>query len=113
MAERTGLVEMRIFVMAMLIHRQTGGNLSDVLERLADLIRSRLRIRKLVRSLTAEGRLQGITLVILPIVMFGVMMVVNREYAETLFQHVPLLIATGVAMLAGVLWIRKIVNLDV
>ena len=113
MAERTGILEVRIFVMALLIQRQAGGNLSDVLERLASLIRSRLRLRKQVRTLTAEGRLQGLTLLVLPVLMFGVMMVVNRRYAEVLFEHPSLLVATGVAMTVGMLWIRKIVNFDI
>src|SRR5206468_1461697 len=71
MAQRLGILEMRIFVMAMLIQRQTGGNLSDVLERLGMLIRSRQRLRNQVRTLTAEGRLQGLTLLCLPFVIFG------------------------------------------
>src|SRR5262249_48736596 len=59
MAQRTGILEMRIFVMAMLIQRQSGGNLSEVLERLSNLVRARIRLRRQVRTLTAEGRLQG------------------------------------------------------
>jgi tight adherence protein B len=112
MARRTGVMEVRIFVMALLIQRQVGGNLAEVLERLAMLIRSRLRLRNHVRTLTAEGRLQGLTLLVLPFVMFGAMMVVNRTYAEVLFEHVPLLIAMGVSMAVGALWIRKIVNFE-
>lgn len=112
LARRSGLVEMRIFVMALLIQRQVGGNLSDVLERLAMLVRARLRLRDQVRTLTAEGRLQGLTLLVLPFVMFGAMLFVNRPYALSLFEHVPLLVATGVAMLVGVVWIRKIVNFE-
>jgi tight adherence protein B len=113
LARRTGVVEMRIFVMAVLIQRQVGGNLSDVLERLAMLVRARLRLRSQVKSLTAEGRLQGLTLLAMPFVMFGAMMIVNRSYAEALFQHVPLLVITGVSMLIGMLWIRKIVDFEV
>jgi tight adherence protein B len=113
LAQRTGIVEVRIFVMAMLIQRQVGGNLSEVLERLAMLIRARLRLRGQVRTLTAEGRLQGLTLMVLPFLMFGAMMFINRSYALVLFQHVPLLIGMGVSMLVGALWIRKIVNFEV
>ncbi len=113
MAQRSGILEMRIFVMAMLIQRQTGGHLSDVLDRLAGLIRARIRLRQHVRTLTAEGRLQGWTLVVLPFVVFGAMMVINRQYAEMLFEHVPLLIATGISMLVGMFWIRRIVNFEV
>jgi tight adherence protein B len=112
MARRTGVIEMRIFVMAMLIQRQVGGNLAEALERLAMLIRARLRLRNQVRTLTAEGRLQGMALLVLPFALFAAMMVVNRSYAEVLFDHVPLLIATGVSMGIGALWIRKIVNFE-
>jgi tight adherence protein B len=113
MARRSGIVEMRIFVMAMMIQRQTGGNLSEVLDRLAGLIRMRLRLKQQVRTLTAEGRLQGWVLTALPFFVFGALLVVNRDYAMVLFDHVPLLIGTAVSMLLGTLWIRRIVNFDV
>jgi tight adherence protein B len=76
------------------------------------LVRARQRLRDQVRTLTAEGRLQGLTLLVLPFVLFGAMLVVNRSYATALFDHVPLLAATGVAMLIGVLWIRKITTIQ-
>lgn len=112
MAERSGILEMRIFAMAMHIQRETGGNLSDVLERLAGLIRTRVKLKMQVRTLTAEGRMQGWTLAVLPFLIFAVMMVINREYAEVLFQHVPLLIGTMISVTVGLLWIRKIVNIE-
>ncbi len=95
MAERTGVLEMRIFVMAMLIQRQTGGNLSEVLERLAGLIRDRLRLRGQVRTLTAEGRMQAVVLLVLPVVMFFAMRWVNRPYTDVLLAHPEWLTATG------------------
>jgi len=110
LVQRSGIVELRIFAMAMMIQRQTGGNLSEVLERLAGVIRNRLRLRQQVRAWTAEGRLQGWTLVALPFLMFGILMVINRRYVETLFDHVPLVLATLGCMAIGILWIRKIVN---
>jgi tight adherence protein B len=112
MANRCGVVEFRIFVMAMLIHRQTGGNLSEILERLAALVRARLRLRQQVRTLTAEGRLQGHTLVVLPFVMYAAMFCINRPYAALLLEHVNLLGITAVLRVIGVLWIRKIVNFE-
>ncbi len=113
MAEASGILELRIFVMAMLIQRQTGGNLSDVLERLAGLIRSRLRLRQQVRALTAEGRLQGATLAVLPFLMFGIMMVINREYAKVLLDHVALLVGTVACIILGIVWIRRIVTFTI
>ncbi len=112
MAERSGILEVRIFAMAMLIQRQTGGNLSEILDRLAGLVRARLKLKSQVRTLTAEGRLQGWTLVVLPFLVFGAMMVINRQYAEVLFKHVPLIVATLASMGLGILWIRKIVDIE-
>src|SRR5262249_24558015 len=113
LARRTGVVEMRIFVMALLIQRQVGGSLADVLERLAMLVRARQRLREKVQKLTAEGRLQGLTLLVLPFVLFGAMLVIKRSYAMTLLEHVPLLVGTGALMVVGVLWIRRIVRFEV
>ncbi len=112
MARRSGILEMRIFVMAVLVQRQTGGNLSEVLDRLAGLVRDRLRLRQQVRTLTAEGRLQGLTLLVLPFVMFTAMFFLNRQYALVLLNHPGLLWTTAGLMGVGVLWIRKIVNIE-
>ena len=112
MAERTGVLEMKIFVMAMLIQRQTGGNLSEVLERLAALIRDRLRLRGQVRTLTAEGRLQAAVLLVLPVVMFFAMRFVNRPYTDVLLDHPEWLTMTGALMAVGALWIRKIIDVE-
>jgi tight adherence protein B len=101
MAERSGILQ-----------RQTGGNLSEILDRLAGLVRARLKLKSQVRTLTAEGRLQGWTLVVLPFLVFGAMMVINRQYAEVLFKHVSLIVATLASMGLGILWIRKIVDIE-
>lgn len=113
LARRTGVLEARIFVMAMLIQQQTGGNLSEVLERLAGLMRERVRIRSHIRALTAEGRLQAVVLLVLPPLMLVVMRFINRRYADILFDHWGLLAAMSVSMAVGALWIRKIVNFDI
>ncbi len=112
MARRTGILEVQLFVSAMLIQRDTGGNLTEILERLASLVRDRLRLRKQVRALTAEGRLQGLTLLLLPVVVFAALMVINRSYAQVLLDRPSLLGTTAGMMAVGVLWIRKIVNFD-
>jgi tight adherence protein B len=113
MARRAGILELRIFVVAVTIQRQAGGNLSEVLDRLAGLVRERLQLRQQVRTLTAEGRLQGMTLVVLPFVMYAAMYFLNRPYAETLLQYPTLLWTTAGLMLIGLLWIRKIVNFEI
>ena len=112
LARRTGVLEVKIFVMAMMIQRQTGGNLSEVLERLATLVRERVRLRNHIRTLTAEGRLQAIVLLVLPPIMFLVMRFVNPTYADVLLEHSGLLAGMIASMGLGALWIRKIIQFD-
>lgn len=112
LARRTGVLELKIFVMAMMIQRQTGGNLSEVLERLAGLVRERVRLRNHVRTLTAEGRLQAVVLLVLPPIMFFVMRFINRPYTDVLLDHTGLLAAMMASMAVGALWIRKIIQFD-
>jgi tight adherence protein B len=112
MADRAGIIELRIFVMAMAIQRRSGGNLSETLDRLAALVRARLRLRDQVRTFTAEGRLQGATLLVLPFVVFGILMVVNREYASKLLDQPGLIGVTLGAMTLGAIWIRRIVRFE-
>jgi tight adherence protein B len=112
LARRTGLLEIRIFVLAVLVHQQTGGNLSELLEKLAHVMRDRYRIQGMIRGLTAEGKMQAIVLLGLPVVMFLYIYTTNREYAMVLIQTTWMLGGTLLSMLFGALWIRKIINFD-
>lgn len=112
LARRTGLLEMKIFVLAVMVHRQTGGNLSQLLDKLSTVIRQRDRIRGSIESLTAEGRMQMLVLLALPPVIFIVLMAINRPYALTLFEYPYVLVGTVALMLAGALLMRRIVNFD-
>lgn len=111
-ARRTGVLEVKIFVMAALIHRQTGGNLANLLEKLADVIRERYRLNGLIRALTAEGRAQAQLLMGLPIAMLVLMTAINRDYVRELYQHPWLLIWTLAAMTIGYIWLRRLTTLD-
>jgi tight adherence protein B len=95
-----------------MVHRQTGGNLSDLLEKLSTVIRDRYRIQGLIKSLTAEGKLQAGVLLALPPLLMAAMFFVNRDYILELF-HFPLLLVGMVALMAmGALWMRQIINFD-
>jgi tight adherence protein B len=112
LSRRTGLLEIRIFVLALLVQQQTGGNLAEMLDRLAALIRERFRIRGKIRALTAEGRVQALVLLALPPVMLLLILFMNRTYGEVLLEHPNLLAGMFVSEGLGALWIRKIVNFD-
>lgn len=112
LARRTGLLELKIFVLAVMVHRQTGGNLSELFDKLAEVIRARYRIRGKIKALTGEGRIQGVMLLALPIFFMLIMFVLNRPYIMTLFQY-PLLVAGMFFFMAvGAVWMHKIVNFD-
>ena len=112
LARRTRILEIQIFVLALMVHRQTGGNLTELLDRLADLIRQRYRMRGKVRALTAEGRMQAVILLGLPVFMYILLLVINRNYALELLDHPDLIAGTLVMMGIGAFWIRRIINFD-
>ncbi|MCY1383011.1 Type II secretion system (T2SS), protein F [compost metagenome] len=105
-----------MLVTTILIHRETGGNLTEVLERLASLIRGRFRFQRKVKTLSAEGRMSAWVLVAIPFVLSAAIMVTSPTYLPMLIKE-PLgqkmVMAAFVAMLLGILWIRKIIRIQV
>ena len=112
MTRRTGVIELKIFVLAVLVQQQTGGNLAEMLGKLANVVRERYRIRGAISALTAEGRMQGWVLAAMPPVMIVILLFMNYNYAIALFDHPDVLAATFGAEVVGILWIRKIVNFE-
>jgi tight adherence protein B len=112
LARRTGLLEIKIFVLAMLVQQQTGGSLAELLDKLANMVRERFRLQGKIKALTAEGRFQAVVLLALPPAMLLLIMILNRAYGRILFEHPNLLVTMVVAEGIGALWIRKIVNFD-
>jgi len=110
LARRTGVMELQMFVVAMLVHRNAGGNLVEILENLSDIIRKRARIAGKVKAATSEGRLQAIVLSILPLATLLALVLLNRPYAQILLDRPALLGAVLASEALGALWIRKIVN---
>lgn len=110
LARRTGLLEIRIFVLAVVVHRQTGGNLSELLEKLAQVIRERYRIRGVIRAVTAEGRAQAGILLALPVVLLVLLTALNPSYTRQLYDHPSLLTITVFSMTVGGIWMQRIVR---
>jgi tight adherence protein B len=112
LTRRTGVIELKIFVLAVLVQQQTGGNLAELLSKLAGVVRERYLIQGTIRTLTAEGRMQGWVLAGLPIGMLAILMVINPGYAMAHFEHPNVLLGTFGFETLGILWIRKIVSFD-
>jgi tight adherence protein B len=116
LAERMDILDVRFFVTAVLIQRQTGGDLSEVLDKIGTVIRERIKLRGTVMALTAEGRLSGYVLLALPILVFIALWYINREYALVLIEHPTGQMMLGTAcimMVMGYFMIQKIVNIKV
>lgn len=112
LVSRTGLIEIKIMVMGMLIQRQAGGNLAELLDKLSDVMRQRHELRGMVAGFTAEGRMQAWFLFGLPFAAWFLLLLVNRDYALKLLDHPPLIYSTIGFMVIGMVWIRKIINFD-
>jgi len=98
------------------LQRETGASSAEVLERVVDNVRDRQDVRRLVRTLTAQGRLSGIVLVGLPIFMLLYMLLFNRHYVKPLFTETlgrAMLIVALVMIMAGWFLIRRIIDIKV
>lgn len=114
--ERMPSVSVTAFVTAVMIQKETGGNLTETLERITGVIRARFRFQRRVRTLSAEGRLSAWILLALPVALFGVIWFMNPGYLRTLVDDPrgPTLIGlAGVLAAVGMLWIRRIIRIDV
>ena len=113
---RVGSQDLSLMVSAIEIARQTGGNLTEVFDKIAHTIRERMRIEQRIRTLTAQGRLQGIVVGVMPLLL-GVAMFVLDPVMMVVFLRsafgVTILVAVGILEAIGALVIRKIINIDV
>lgn len=113
MLDRVPSQDLRVVVTAILVQRETGGNLVDILDRTVHVIRERQRIHGEIRTQTAQGRMTGWILTLLPVIMLALINVTNPGYSKPLFVT-PFgreLLYTGLGCIAmGAFWIRRIIN---
>ena len=116
LVDRVPRDDMRFLATAVLLQKETGGNLAQILDKTAALARERGRLYGQLRIYTAQGRITGWILCIAPFIMFGLLSAVNWKYEKILFTNPTGLkvIYVGLAMmLAGILIIRKIIDIKV
>ena len=113
---RVPLLDVRFFATAVLIQRETGGNLSEILENLAHVVRERFKILRQVRVYTAHGRFTGYVLLALPAVLCIALSFINPEHMNLLFRErmgqMMLLGALGLQTV-GYLWIKQVIKIEV
>ncbi len=113
---RLPILDVRFFATAVLIQRETGGNLSEILENLAHVVRERFKILRQVRVYTAHGRLTGYVLLALPAVLGIALSFINPDHMNMLFRErmgqILLMVAMGM-QIAGYIWIKQVVKIEV
>ena len=116
LSERVPIIDVRFFVTSVVIQRETGGNLSEILDNLAHVVRERFKILRQVRVHTAHGRFTGWVLLALPAALAIALMFINPDHMQTLFHE-----RMGQIMLMGALvmdtigffWIRQVIRIEV
>lgn len=116
LADRIDNLDLRFFVTSVLLQRQTGGDLAEILDKISHLIRERFTIQGQIQALTGEGRLSGVVLLALPPVLFLTMLRLNYDYVMMLFRD-PLgnqMLAAGIVLqFFGAAMIKKIITIKV
>ena len=116
MAARIPLTDLRYLIIAVLIQRETGGNLAEILGNISQIIRGRLKLAAQVRVLSAEGRMSAWILGLLPFTVAGVMVVLNPEYIKILWTDpsgIRLLWYALAMIVVGVFWLRKVIRIRI
>ena len=116
MLERVPSVTLRGFVTAILVQRETGGNLAEALDHISAVIRQRSRFEKKLRTLSAEGRLSATILIAIPFALAGALFITTPTYLARLLDDPrgpTLLAGAGILMVIGVIWIRRISHIAI
>ena len=116
MSERTPTISMLAFSSAVLLQKETGGNLTENLDKLSRLLRARFKLSRKIRTISAESRMSAWVLVLAPFGLYAMIYLINPEYIQILHSDprgLRMIGAGMIALLLGTLWIRKIVNIEV
>ena len=116
LASRIHLVDVQFFVSAVVLQRKTGGNLTEILDTLAEVIRERYKLKGKVKAISAHGRMTARALSAIPIVVGAMMFVVNREYSNFFFHTttgMEMLAASVALQILAYVVINKIVTIEV
>jgi tight adherence protein B len=116
MSERIAVLDVKFFVTAVLIQRDTGGNLSEILDNLAHVVRERFKIRRQIRVHTAHGRFTGYVLLALPAALAIALSLINPDHMQLLFRERmgQLMIVGAIVMQTiGYVWIRQVIKIEV
>jgi len=114
--ERVPSITLMAFVTSVLVQKETGGNLAEILDKISQVIRGRFRFQRKIKTLSAEGRLSAWILTLVPFGLFVLIYFTTPDYLPILVESADgrqLVVAAGVAMILGIYWIRRILKIEV
>ena len=113
---RVPSVTVMALVTSVLVQRETGGNLAEILDRIASVVRGRFKLQRKIKTLSAEGRMSAWILALVPFVLFAVVWITTPEYLPVLLEEEAgqkMIIYAVVSGIIGMFWIRKIIRIEV
>lgn len=116
MTERVPTVSMMAFSSAVLLQKETGGNLIENIEKLSHVLRARFKLARKIKTISAESRMSAWVLVLSPFAMYIIIALIKPDYISSLHNHptgVKMVVGGMIALFIGTMWIRKIVNFEV
>jgi len=114
--QRVPSVTVMALVTSVLVQRETGGNLAEILDRIAAVVRGRFKLQRKVKTLSAEGRLSAWILALVPLVLFAVIWVTSPDYLPMLLEEEAgqkMIIYGVVSGIVGIFWVRKVIRIEV
>jgi len=114
--ERVPSMNVMAFVTSILVQKETGGNLTELLSKISTVIRSRFKLNRKIKSLSAEGRMSSWVLTLIPFGLFAMIMVTSPDYLTILTeseQGIKVITIASVGMIIGIYWLRRIIHIEV
>jgi tight adherence protein B len=114
--ERVPNMTLMTVVIAVVVQRETGGNLAETLANISSIVRGRFRFQRKVRTLSAEGRMSAWVLVLIPFVLFVGIMVTTPSYLTQLItepEGIKMIVIAFIMVIIGIFWLRRIIRIDV
>lgn len=115
LGQRVGSDDLDMIITGIIIQRQVGGNLAEILDNISGTIRERSRIKREIKVLTAQGRLSGLVIGLLPLVLIAVMLLINPDYFNVMVKDLRGIVMLGAAVvmeIIGFTLINKIIDID-
>lgn len=116
MLERMPSLSLSAMATSVIIQKETGGNMSEILLKISEVLRGRFKLKRKVKTLSAEGVFSAWVLCLIPFVMYIMLSLINPDHFKVLFEHpkgMMLFYAIGILEIVAIFWMRKIIHIDV